>query len=58
MAQEERGFVHAPEEGKAFWFLGAFVIIIPSFRKRGKVFWQRLSGKPHFRQRTLAKLCF
>ena len=29
MAQEEqRGFAHTPEEGKAFWFLGALAIIM------------------------------
>jgi len=33
-------------------------IWLAPFRKNGKIFWQRLSGKPHFRQRMLAKLCF
>ncbi len=28
MAQEQRGFAHAPEEGKAFWLLGALAIIM------------------------------
>jgi len=28
------------------------------FRTSGKIFWQRLSGKLHFRQRMLAKLHF
>jgi len=31
---------------------------LPSFRTNGKIFWQHLSGKPHFRQRMLAKLYF
>lgn len=28
MEQEQRGFAHTPEEGKAFWFLGALAIIV------------------------------
>ncbi len=26
MAQEQKGFAHPPEEGNAFWFLGALAI--------------------------------
>jgi hypothetical protein len=31
---------------------------LPLSEKNEKIFWQGLSGKLHFRQKILAKLCF
>jgi hypothetical protein len=31
---------------------------LPHSEKKGKIFWQPISGKLHFRQKMLAKLAF
>src|SRR2546423_15493072 len=46
MAQEQRGFVHAPEEGKAFWFLGALVIIMLTSEQTENAFALQISTQP------------